>query len=87
MMKQTYPIIPTFILKYQFETNEYIKDCKMPIVIFHGDQDEVIYYNSSIKLKKVIKKTDTLITLKGQTHNEITDNPEYQAQIKKLLAG
>jgi alpha-beta hydrolase superfamily lysophospholipase len=87
MMKQTYPIIPTFILKYKFETNEYIKDCKMPIAIFHGDQDEVIYYNSSIKLRKVIKKTDTLVTLKGQTHNGITDNPEYQTQIRKLLAG
>jgi len=85
MMRHTYPIIPTFILKYKFETNVLIKECKMPIVIFHGNQDKVIYYNSSIKLKEGLKKTDTLITLNGQGHNRITYNPEYIAEIKRLL--
>ncbi|HZH38384.1 MAG TPA: alpha/beta fold hydrolase [Flavisolibacter sp.] len=37
MMRHTYPIIPTFLLKYKFRTNEYLKNCKMPVVIFHGD--------------------------------------------------
>ena len=86
IMKHSYSLIPTFILKYKFETNEFIKDCKMPVVIFHGNMDEVIYYNSSIKLKELFKKTDTLITLNGQGHNGITDNPEYRADIEKILA-
>lgn len=86
MMKHRYPIIPTFILKYKFETNEYIRNCKMPIAIFHGDQDEVIYYRSSVKLKELFKKTDKLITLNGQGHNGITDNPAYRTEIKKILA-
>ena len=85
LMRHTYPIIPTFLLKYKFETNKYIEDCKMPIVIFHGDQDEVISYNSSLKLKKILKDTDRLITLKGQGHNGITDNPEYVSAIEKIL--
>jgi hypothetical protein len=85
IMRRHYPIIPTFILKYKFETNEYIKNCKMPIVVFHGNQDEVIYYNSSVKLKELIKNTDTLVTLYGQGHNGITDNPEYRVMIKKIL--
>ncbi len=85
IMKHNYPIIPTLILKYKFETNEHIKDCKMPIVIFHGNQDEVTYYNSSIKLKEILKKTDTLITLDGQQHNGMTNNPEYQKEIQKIF--
>jgi len=85
MMKHTYPVIPTFLLKYKFETHEYIKDCKMPVIIFHGDQDEVIYYNSSIKLKSKLKGTDTLFTLKGQQHNGITDHPEYVKTLKNIL--
>lgn len=85
MMRRTYPIIPTFILKYQFQTNEYIRDCKMPIVIFHGDKDEVIYHGSSIKLKNLLKHTDTVIILRGQQHNEITDNQEYQREIRRIL--
>lgn len=86
MMRHSYSIIPTFILKYKFETDEYIKSCKMPVVIFHGDQDEVVYYGSSLKLQKEFKKQDTLITLVGQGHNGMTDNSDYQIAIQKVLA-
>jgi len=85
VMRKNYPIIPTFLLKYKFKTNEYIKSCQMPVVIFHGDQDEVIYYNSSLKLKKEFKATDTLITLNGQPHNGMTDNPQYAKAIQAIL--
>ncbi|HLK27416.1 MAG TPA: alpha/beta fold hydrolase [Puia sp.] len=86
MIKHTYPIIPAFLLKYKFETNDYIKQSKMPIVIFHGDADEVIYYGSSVKLKENFKSTDTLITLQGQGHNGITENPDYLKEIKRILS-
>ena len=85
IMKRHYPIIPTFILKYKFETNEYISTCRMPIVLIHGKEDEVIPYRSSLMLKEIMKKTDTVIILEGQSHNGMTDNPEYQREIKKLL--
>ena len=85
MMHHTLPIIPTFILKYKLKTNEFIKNCKMPIVIFHGNQDEVIYYGSSLKLKELFKEKDTLITLNGQGHNGITDNRDYLIEIQKIL--
>ena len=85
VMRKTYPIIPTFLLKYKFKTNEYIKNCQMPVVVFHGDQDEVIYYNSSLKLKKEFKASDTLITLNGQTHNGMTDNLQYAKAIQAIL--
>jgi pimeloyl-ACP methyl ester carboxylesterase len=86
MMRHTYPIIPPFILKYKFEIHNYIKVCKMPVVIFHGDQDEVIYYGSSLRLKALFKKQDTLITLPGQTHNGITDNIDYKRELQRILS-
>lgn len=85
MMKQRFSFIPTFILKYKFATNEYLKNCKMPVVIFHGNADEVIYYGSSLKLKEEFKKQDTLITLNGQGHNGMTDNLDYIIEMKKIL--
>jgi alpha-beta hydrolase superfamily lysophospholipase len=85
MMKQRFSFIPTFILKYKFATNEYLKNCKMPVVIFHGNADEVIYYGSSLKLKEEFKKQDTLITLYGQGHNGMTDNLDYITEMKKIL--
>ena len=85
LMRYNYPIIPTVILKYKFETNKYLIDCKMPVVIFHGNNDKVIYYESSLKLKELLKNKDTLITLNGQGHNAMSDNPEYQIEIQKIL--
>lgn len=85
MMHHTYSFIPTFILKYTFETNEYLKKCEMPIIIFHGNRDNVIYYESSINLKEDFPSKISLITLSNQGHNGITDNAEYQKEIKKIL--
>ena len=86
MMWHEYPFIPAFLLKYKFETNEYLKSCKMPVVIFHGNKDEVIYYGSSLKLQEQFKKQDTLITLDGLGHNGMTDDLAYQKELEKILA-
>jgi alpha-beta hydrolase superfamily lysophospholipase len=85
LMTHTFPIIPTFTLKYNFETDKYVKGINTPIAIFHGDRDEVIYYGSSLKLKKLLKKSDTLITLMGQGHNGMSENQDYRIALKKLL--
>lgn len=85
LMKRTYTIVPTFILKYKFETDQFIEDCKMPVVIFHGNEDKVIYYGSSLKLKEHFKDQDTLITLVGLGHNGMTHNPDYIVELSKVL--
>jgi esterase/lipase len=85
LVKHIYPFIPAFILKYKFHTNKYIQHCNMPIVIFHGKQDEIIYYESAVKLKALIKKTDTLIILDGLGHNGMSSDPRYLNEMKKIL--
>jgi alpha-beta hydrolase superfamily lysophospholipase len=85
MLKHTYPFLPPFLLKYKFDTNKYLDACKMPVVLFHGEHDEVIYYGSSVKLKAHLKHSDTLITLYSQTHNGITENLQYQQALAGIL--
>jgi len=85
MMEHQYPGVPTFILNYKFQTNKYIRDCKMPITIFHGDKDQVIYYESSVKLKALCKAGDKLITLSGLGHNGINDDERYLQELDKIL--
>ena len=86
MMRHSFSIIPTFILKYKFDNSEHLKACKMPVVIFHGDQDETIYYGSALKLEEEFKTGDKLITLTGQVHNGITDNPHYRIELRRILS-
>lgn len=85
MMREKYPIVPTFLLKYILETNKYIVDCDMPVCIFHGKEDRLISYNSSLRLNELIKSTDELIILDNQGHNGITNNPDYKIELKRIL--
>ena len=85
LMCHRFLIVPTFMLKYNIETNKYIQGCKIPIVIFHGDNDHVIYFNSSLKLKKFLKPNDRLIILAGQGHSGMSDNQEYLLALKQFL--
>lgn len=84
-MNQKFSFLPKFLLKYNFETCEYLKTVQSPVVIFHGDKDEVINYKASLKLKNNFKKGDRLIVLKDQYHNGITDNLDYQNAMKAIL--
>lgn len=84
-MNQKFSFLPKFLLKYNFDTNEYLKKVTSPVIIFHGDKDEVIHYNASLKLKNNFKKGDSLIILKDQYHNGITDNLDYQNSMRIIL--
>jgi hypothetical protein len=57
----------------------------MPIVMFHGTNYNVIPYESSLKLRKLLKPSDTLITLKGLGHNGITEDPIYLEAMHEIL--
>lgn len=85
VMQHTVPFLPTFLLKYKLETNQFVKACRMPIVLFHGDQDEVIPYSQSLKLKPLLKESDTLITLNGVGHNGMTHDDGYVSAIERVL--
>jgi uncharacterized protein len=85
LTKKLIPYAPTFLLKYKFETNKFIPEVKAPITLFHGDQDDVIYYGSSEKLATLLKPGDEFITLKGVGHNGMTENAQYLKQLRRVL--
>lgn len=85
MTKRLYPIAPTSLLKYRFDNEANIAECKMPAVVFHGTKDRVIYYGSAEKLKRAHTSKVELISLEGEGHHGITDNPLYLQTLKRLL--
>ncbi|MEO6148735.1 MAG: alpha/beta fold hydrolase [Mucilaginibacter sp.] len=85
MIDQRYPFLPHFFCKYRFTTYKYIRGVKAPVIIFHGDDDRVINYEASLKLKKHFKRGDRLIILNGQGHDNIQDNEDYIRELKAIL--
>lgn len=85
LIHHSYPFIPKSIIKFKMMTNEQLPKISVPIIIFHGDRDDLVYYGSSEKLKSMLKPTDKFITLSNQSHNGINENQEYARYIDQLL--
>jgi len=79
------PDIDTSNMKYQFKIYDYLQKTKSPIIIFHGDADDAIYYGSSQKLSSFFKQGDKLFILKGEGHNDFTKNKDYLEKLKTIL--
>lgn len=79
------PFIPDFLKKFKFETDKYIVNVKSPIYIFHGKQDQLISCDNSIRLHKIVKKTDKLYLLENQGHLGINEYSDFQEKLKLIL--
>jgi hypothetical protein len=83
LSQRNYPMIPTFILRYDLATNEYLKECDMPVYLFHGVDDQTIPVESSEMLSKELHLP--LYKLENQGHNGIGSNKEALKQLHKIL--
>lgn len=85
--KHRFPMFPVkSLLKYRFDSYEYIKKVSCPIVIFHGTKDQVVPYSSGKKLKDVAPKASTvMVTIEGGGHNNLVDFEIYNSFIDEVL--
>ena len=81
------PALIKVILKYPMPTEQWIQKVTCPVHIFHGKEDEVIAYNSSLRLLDLIKeRTETsLTTIEGYSHCKIYLAENYKNQLTKVL--
>ncbi len=83
------PFIPFKKLsKYQFPTDYLIKKVKCPIHLFHGTSDGLVYYESSLKLCKILGKKpgQMLTTIVGGGHKNLSKYPQYHHALDSCLA-
>jgi uncharacterized protein len=79
------PFFPDFLKKFDFKTNEYIVKVTSPIYIFHGNKDQVISYDNSVRLQKLLKPNDVFYTLDDEDHIGINDNLDFQEKLQLIL--
>jgi pimeloyl-ACP methyl ester carboxylesterase len=79
------PFFPDFMKKFQLETYEYLPKIKVPIYIFHGMQDQLIPYENSVRLSKLLKSNGHFFPLKDQEHIGMNENNDFQNQLKIIL--
>ena len=79
------PFFPNFMKKFHLETFRYLPKVKGPVYIFHGIDDELIPYENSVRLNKLLKSDEHFYSLKNQGHIGMNENEDFQSQLKIIL--
>lgn len=85
MTDRRYKVIPSFLVKYPFETNKYLEQVKCPIFLTHGDKDEVLPFDGSQSLSVLLDESDIWLPIKGQGHDDFEFNLSFKTAISKFL--
>ena len=86
--KELFPFIPSSLVKDDFwDSKELIKKINTPVLISHGDKDEIVPVSHSYKLYEMANEPKKLIILKDATHNDISNyfTEEYFETLKELF--
>ena len=85
LVRQIYPIVPRFIIKYKFMSSNFLPKTEAPIAIFHGTDDDLIPYSCSERLYEHCKPEDKLFLIDNLGHNGINEDEKFQAELAKIL--
>ncbi len=86
------PYLPSFliplILKYHLRTDLWILKVRSPIRIFHGTDDELVPFDSSLRLLKLLKNrlNAILIPIEKGKHYHLSKDVQYQMKLDEILS-
>ena len=86
--KEIYPFVPKILIKNGYwDSKELIKKLNCPVLISHGDKDEIVPASHSYKLYELANEPKKLIILKGAAHNDISSyfNEEYFELLREMF--
>lgn len=84
LIREKYPFIPPFLIKYKLQSHKYFKEISCPIFIFHGKQDELIPCTHGERLAKQDNRVD-LHLVDGFGHNDLLNSRAYLSEMNRIL--
>ncbi|MGH7930976.1 MAG: alpha/beta hydrolase [Candidatus Binatia bacterium] len=71
MARTIFPLLPLrSLLSTQYNTLEKVQHVKSPLLILHGDQDEVVPYSQGRKVFEAANEPKRFYTIPGASHND-----------------
>tara|TARA_B110000090_G_scaffold210057_2_gene269671 strand:- start:640 stop:1416 length:777 start_codon:yes stop_codon:yes gene_type:complete len=80
LVKEKLPFVPSFLWKYELNSNTFLLKVNCPITIFHGKEDKKIPYAHALLLKKNHAKIH-LVGLEKYGHTDFLESKIFQKQI------
>lgn len=84
-----FPFLPSsWLLRYRFRSDIYIRQVKCPVHIFHGTNDIIVPYSLARKLYESAKKANVQVSftaIKRGKHSNLAKFPLFSSSLKKFL--
>lgn len=84
-----YPFLPrpliAWFLRYPLNNDRRIGEIACPVYLFHGTHDEIIPFDHSTKLEKLIRSPHRLIRIEGGGHNNLGNFGAFGRELDQLL--
>ena len=70
MVRDVYPFVPAWLAKYNFPTDEYLRQLEgLPVMVMHSPQDEIIGFHHGEYLYDLLDEPKRFVELRGG-HND-----------------
>jgi len=84
LVKNIYPFVPGFLVKYKLANDTHIPEVKCRVSLIHGTKDEIVPYDHSVRLAPLAKDI-RFYTIDGGIHNNLSGFEEFHNALKKIL--
>ena len=81
-----YPWVPSRVLRYPLPTADLVSRIKGPVMLVHGDRDELIGHHHSEAIRKVLP-TCQLLLVEGAGHGDVHEHPSFREGVASALIG
>ena len=79
------PMVPLFLLRFRFPSDEWILKTKAPILVLHGTEDEVIPFAQGQRLA-AMKPGSHFVAIDGGHHNDLAAYEEFWEALRQFLS-
>jgi uncharacterized protein len=83
MCREVYPYLPAFLVHTQFDNLSRIAQVKVPLLLIHGKNDELVPYKMGVKLFESSTSVDkTFVPIEGAGHGDVMEiSIEYYQKV------
>ena len=85
LASEYYAWVPTAVLRYPLPTRDWLPQARMPVMLIHGEADEIIPFAHAERLLQVRPDAE-LLRLPGVRHNDLQFSPLYTERLAERLA-
>jgi fermentation-respiration switch protein FrsA (DUF1100 family) len=88
MAKTVFPLLPIgLLLQTRYDVVEKVGRIKVPLLVLHGDHDDVVPYEQGKKVFAAAREPKEFYTIKGATHNDtyIVGGDAYFGRLRRFI--